>query len=214
MKINFTKTKVMKFNTSKVRDFPVRLHFNDDKFLEVVENCKLLGILISSDLKWTKNTKQLIKKAMTNMWILRRLKHKSVTVDEMLEVYKLKIRSMVELACPVWHSSITVKEKNDIERVQKTAFHIILGESYESYSSALEILGLEKLEKRREKQCLRFAKKFSEDNRHKNKFVPNTRRTRISKSKKFHYPKSRTTRYRKSSIPYFIGLLNQSNLSI
>ena len=110
----------MKFNTSKKFDFPVRLYFENNEYLEKFDLCKLLGINVSSDVKWTKNTKNLLKKAMTNMWIHRRLKNKSVfTVEEMLEVYKLQIRSNLELACPVWHSEITVKEKIDLERVPK-----------------------------------------------------------------------------------------------
>ena len=215
MKINYKKTKVMKFNTAKSRDFPVRLYFEDDKYLEVVEYCKLLGIMISSDLKWSRNTRHLIKKAMSNMWILRRLKNKGIAVNDMLDVYKLKVRSILELACPVWHSSITAKETNDIERVQKTAFHIILGDSYHSYSSAMSVLDLEKLEKRRDNQCYKFAQKFSKDQRQKDKFIPRTRasikrKRKVGNKGKFYPPFTRTARYKKSAIPYFIKLLNET----
>ena len=48
-------------------------------------------------------------------------------------------------------------DKIDIERVQKSACHVILGSEYESYSKALETLCLETLETRRIKLCLNFA---------------------------------------------------------
>ena len=59
------------------------------------------------------------------------------------------------------HSSITVENREDLERVQKTVLKIILGLRYKSYQNALDILELETLEKRREKLCLNFARKAS-----------------------------------------------------
>ena len=37
----------------------------------------------------------------------------------------------------LWQGSITLAEKKDLERVQKSACHIILGEQYHSYNKAL-----------------------------------------------------------------------------
>ena len=54
--------------------------------------------------------------------------------------------------------TLTKENSNDIERVQKTALKLILKEKYKSYENALEILGLENLEQRREYLCLMFAK--------------------------------------------------------
>ena len=57
------------------------------------------------------------------------------------------------------HSSITVENREDLERVQKTVLKIILGLRYKSYQNALDILELETLEKRREKLCLNLPEK-------------------------------------------------------
>ena len=55
------------------------------------------------------------------------------------------------------------KNRNDLERVQKSAVKLILGARYESYNDALKILGLETLDKRRDKMCLKyFAKQCSQ----------------------------------------------------
>jgi hypothetical protein len=69
--------------------------------------------------------------------MLRRLSKIGAAREDLLDVFIKQIRSVLELAVPAWQSSISQAEKIDIERVQKSACHIILGENYESYRSAL-----------------------------------------------------------------------------
>ena len=66
---------------------------------------------------------------------------------------------ILQLAVPVWHSSLTRKQCLDIERVQRVAFKIILGPLYISYKQACKFLYTQTLEERRTKLCLKFAKK-------------------------------------------------------
>ena len=126
-----------------------------------------------------------------------------------MEVYKLQIRSNLEFSCPVWNSAITKTERDDLESVQKTAFHIILGNKYQSYKKALKYLEQDNLETRRESQCFKFAKKISQDLRFKNKFKKALKDTRANNI--YHEPKFKTRRYERSAIPYFIRLLNENN---
>ena len=60
MRINIDKTKIMLFNTAKKNDFTPTLKIND-KLIEVVDEIKLLGVKITSDLKWNENTKYITK---------------------------------------------------------------------------------------------------------------------------------------------------------
>ena len=62
-------------------------------------------------------------------------------------------------AVPAWQGSISQADKQVIERVQKSACHIILGKNYSGYKTALTELGLESLEARRIRLCLKFALK-------------------------------------------------------
>ena len=71
--------------------------------------------------------------------------------------YVLFIRSQLEQSAVVWHSSLTEQNKSDLERVQKSALKMILGQKYETYKKALSDLNLETLEESREFLCLRFA---------------------------------------------------------
>ena len=44
---------------------------------------------------------------------------------------------MLEQSATVWHSSLSIQNINDIERVQKPVFKLILGEKYKNYENAL-----------------------------------------------------------------------------
>ena len=83
------------------------------------------------------------------MIILEKLYAFNLPVEEMVNMYILFIRSVLEQSCIVWHSSITVDDSNAIERVQKTALRIILAEDYSDYHSALQLTELSTLIKRR-----------------------------------------------------------------
>ena len=63
----------------------------------------------------------------------------------------------------VWHSSLTKADCEDIERVQKAAVRLIMGNKYQGYKEALQYMKLESLRDRREKMALNFAKKNSKN---------------------------------------------------
>ena len=71
-----------------------------------------------------------------------------VSPADIVIVYCSLIRSILEYACPVWHSGLTLAQSNDIERVQMRCLRIIYPEL--SYCDALFISGLEKLNERRQ----------------------------------------------------------------
>ena len=171
MKINVKKSAIMPFNFTRKFDFLPNIKLpGAENSLEVVYEKKLLGIICTSDGKWKENTKFIVKKAMSKLWMVRRLKWFGADKETLLEAYTLHIRSKLEICVPLWHSSLTSEDTTKMERVQKAAFAIILG-SYGSYSKALKSLGQETLEKRRLMLCNNFAKKCFENPRHSNLFV-------------------------------------------
>ena len=74
MKINPRKTKIIQFNKSRKYDFPPKLYLSDNHELEVVKDIKLVGVIISQDLRWLKNTDFICNKATRKLRIIRRLK--------------------------------------------------------------------------------------------------------------------------------------------
>ena len=156
MKINQTKTKVMLFNNSKQNDFLPELKLDGEQ-LELVEQMKLLGVIITSDLKWHENTNHIVKKASRKMWILRRLRNLGASRSTLLNVYIKHVRSVAEFAAVVWHAGLTKENTEQIERIQKAAFAIILGGDYKTYEKACTVLSMSKLADRREKLSLSFG---------------------------------------------------------
>ena len=212
MKINHDKSKLMLFNTSRVHDFIPAITMNGDQ-LDVVEEMKLLGVVITSDLKWSKNTEYITKKGFNRLWMMRRLKRIGASEEDLLDTYTKQVRSLLELAVPVWHAALTVYDRTQIERVQKNAFSIILGNKYTSYKDALETLEMDTLEERRGNLCLKFALKASVHPQFKNWFqefrASKPRKVNDDKNDKYVVPYARTNRFEDSPIPYLTRLLNE-----
>ena len=57
---------------------------------------KLLGTIISDDLKWNKNTNFLVKKAYARMELLRRIKNFTKSTSDKLQIYKTFIKNNVQ----------------------------------------------------------------------------------------------------------------------
>ena len=103
-------------------------------------------------------------------------------------------------------------DSNKIEREQKKAFAIILGNEYTSYEKALQYLGQNKLCERRKDICLKFAKKCLKSEQHSDMFPlldsnrPVTRQNIVYKEYQ-----CKTSRYYNSAIPYLTRLLNEDD---
>ena len=132
MVLNQKKTKVMLFNFTEKYKFTTRLQLNNAN-LEVVEQAKLLGVIITNDLKWDENTAYLVKRAYARMELLRKVAAFTRSVEEKKNIYVLYVRSILEQSSVVWHNSLTKDNSDDLERVQKCAVRIILGENFTNF---------------------------------------------------------------------------------
>ena len=129
----------------------------EGEVLPVLKKTKLLGTIICDDLKWDENTAFLVKKANTRLLLLRKASEYTNSTNDLKSIYISHIRSILEQSCAIWHSSLTEENITDLERVQKNACRIILGNLYSDYNESLDRLQLENLSIRREKLSLKFA---------------------------------------------------------
>ena len=130
--------------------------------------------------------------------------------DDLKDVYIKQVRSILEFAVPVWHSSLTGIDGLSIERVQKSALYIILGTDYQSYTSALKCIQLDSLFSRRQTQCKTFAKKCLKKDKFQNWFKRNTKQTVTrSQQPRFSNVYCRLVRFQRSPISYMTDLLNR-----
>ena len=91
----------------------------------------------------------LVKKGYQRMMILHKLYEFNVPDEDMVTIYVLFLRSILEQSCVVWHTSLTVEEITDLERVQKVACKIILKDRYDNYVQALKLSHLGQIEQKK-----------------------------------------------------------------
>ena len=214
MKLNEKKTKNLIFNFSKKHQFTTSLSVNGVE-LEAPNETKLLGTIITNDLKWDRNTNELVKKASKRMQILFKAAKFTTSKTDLKDIYITFIRSILETSSVVWHSSLTKSNRKALERMQKMAVRVIMGKQFQSYRKSLKALNIDTLEVRREKLCLSFAKKCVQHEKLKHWFPLNNlkgRNMKTRKSEKFKVLKGSTDRYKKSAIPYMRRLLNDDYL--
>ena len=204
MKLNKKKSKVMIFNYTNNYQFSTRLYI-ENQLLEIVQETKLLGTIISSDLTWWQNTNYLTKKGYQRLEILKKLYEFDVPEIDLVQIYNLYVRSILEFNSCVWHFNITQAENNDIERVQKIACKIILKENYTSYPDALVQLGIQTLSDRRQTLCNKFAVKCLKYDKSKDMFPVDQGRN----ANKFKVNFARHSRLLDSAIPQMQRLLNE-----
>ena len=197
------------FNEARSVDILPKVKLSEENMIEVVDDMKLLGVMIRSDLKWDDNTEHIIRKSFQRMWILRNLKRYGAEENLLLEAYTQQIRSITEMACPVWNGALTQQEERALDRIQRTALAVIRGDNHTTYREPLEYFEIDTLKKRREALSLKFAIKAQKNPKFshwfsRNKSSINTRSVKVP----FLKPKSRTKRFQKSPIIYLTDLLN------
>ena len=127
--------------------------------------------------------------------MLRRLQNLGASEIQLLDVYFKQVRSVLELAVPVWLSSLSKEDSQNIERVQKSAFQVILGPN-----NACKYLNVQPLYERRQHLCSKSRKKAFKNR----KFTKKTRHQQPA----FLPVIARTQRFENSSISYLTKLLN------
>ena len=100
MMLNEKKTKTLIFNFTEKYQFSTRIMLNDE-IVETLENTRLLGTIISDDLRWELNTKNIVKKANARMELLRRIASFGVSLDDMKIINYLFVRSLLEQSATV-----------------------------------------------------------------------------------------------------------------
>ena len=76
------------------------------KELSVSNSVKILGVTISSDLKWNDHISECIKKANMCLYFIVLLKRTNVPLSDIVNFYCTVIRSVLEYCAPVFHHAL------------------------------------------------------------------------------------------------------------
>ena len=177
-----------------------------------MEEQKILGNIVRSDLKTISNTEYICTRAFRRMWILRRLKSLGCPIPELLDVLRQQIISICEGSVAYWGPMITQVESNMLERCLKTGLHIIYQDAYLSFNNALKLSNMRSLKLRRLELITKFSKKAIRSNKYKNWFCESEERigmpTRGKPVPLLKPVTCRTQRYLRSSLPFMTKLLS------
>ena len=212
MSINQKKTQAMLCNTRVKWDFIPELYLDNNQ-IEIVDEIKIVGYIMRSDMKTSSNTAYLVAKAFKRMWLIRRLKLLGASTVQLLDTLQKQVLSVLWLGAPAWFCQLTEHEKNDLDRVAKVALKIIYGDMYCGFENTLKLANIVKPTT----QLLKMTKKFANRSAKHPKFsqwfqpVPEDMVSTRSKKNTFVQIPTRTDRYYKSPIPYLTRLLNEDS---
>ena len=198
--INTDKTKEMLFSFGKPPAIdPLIINGVE---IERVNETKLLGVMITDDLKWDTHIDYINKKASKRLYFLRRLKRSGLDSRELIVLYVSMIRSVLEYACPVWSTCLTVGLSDTLESIQRRAFHII--DSSLTYQEACVKFRMQTLKERREDICAKFFKKMTLPKHRLHDLIPEPKNHIHDLRNKLTYPlpKCQTNRYKNSFVPW------------
>ena len=101
---------------------------------------KILGTIIKIDLSWNDNCQHLIKKVNARMQLLRGVLSFGASNEEMVNLWILFCRSVLEQSCVLWHNSLTQENIEDLERTQKSFTKMVLKDKYiNSYHETVRV---------------------------------------------------------------------------
>ena len=133
--------------------------------LEIVKSAKLLGMNISSDLRWNIHITDIMKKCAPKFYFVRQLKRAHLATSELLTFYLCCIRPVAEYGCQLFHNALPKYLSADLQRIQKRALKIIHPEL--AYREALAVCNLPTLRERPQKLCDKLFNKVVSNPKHK-----------------------------------------------
>jgi hypothetical protein len=140
MSVNGRKTKEMLIGLIR-KDPPSPLVLNG-AVIDRVKTFKLLGVHISDDLKWSHHIDAICSKAASRLHFLKLLARSGASQEDLVCFYTSVVRPILEYACPVWHSSLTVAQTDALESIQKRAMRLMC---QSDYKIACIIVGIDDL---------------------------------------------------------------------
>ena len=135
------------------------------KEVETVDNVKLLGVTMSSDLTWNAHIEEVIKKANKRLYFLVQLKRAKVPLKELVLFYTTCVQSVIDYAIPAFYHALPKYLKKELVRLEKRAIAIMNPRTH--YDVASEVLNMRLIEDHHDLLCSRLFNSMMRDVNHK-----------------------------------------------
>ena len=149
----------------------------------------------------------MVSRTARRLDILCSLKKFSVGARDLVEIYKVFIRPLVEFGVPVWGSGIIGTQSDEIERLQKRVLRFIAYPPIQSYMQQLTHFGIHLLSERRNELLLHFGLCLLKSEGHHDIF-PSTRQSvsryniQLRNAQSIDLPQCKSQSYKNSTIPF------------
>ena len=120
---NAAKCKCMLLSKKRTTIDPYPTMMLNDQPLEIVQQYKYLGLLVSSNLSWTPHIRSICNKARRILGLIYRKFSRNTDCFVTLRLYLALVRPHLEYAVQVWNPHL-VMDKNRLEKVQKFALRV------------------------------------------------------------------------------------------
>ncbi|XP_051517576.1 uncharacterized protein LOC127419842 [Myxocyprinus asiaticus] len=190
LSLNVSKTKelVVDFRRKDREHSPITINGAP---VERVSSFKFLCVHITEELTWSVHTEVVVKKAHQHLFFLRRLRKFGMNRHILTWFYTCTVESILTGCISAWYGNSTAHNRKALQRVVRTAKHIIGG----------ELPSLQEIYTRR---CVKKARRIIRDSSHPShglfSLLPSGRRYRSIRT--------RTSRIHDSFFPQAIRLLN------
>jgi hypothetical protein len=161
--------------------------------VELVEEYKYLGTIFDSQLKFSSNTEEILRKCHQRKYLLRKLNSFGVSKNILLTFYYSFIESICTFSITCWFHSITLQNRNRLESTARVCSKII-GLSTRTLSSI------------HDQQTLRLANRIMQDPSH----ALNPAFEWLPSGRRLPCLGCRTQRRKATFVPKAVHLLNSS----
>ncbi len=76
---------------------------------------------VKKSLSWDQHVTYICSKASKRLYAIRLLKRSGVSISDLTHIFCSVVRPILEYGCQIWHFSLTEKQSNQIEQIQRRA---------------------------------------------------------------------------------------------
>ena len=170
MRVNGNKTQLLMVSQPNGFNNRAYLTVNGNK-VESGNEMKLLGFVFGERPNADAHVKEIKRKFRGRFWSLIHLRRSGFTGNELMNLFNIFVRPIIEYCCVIYHPLLTVSQSDEIEKMQRQAAKLAFG-WHKSYDVICAEQNIQTLKTRREAYIDSFTLKALRSNRFSTSWFP------------------------------------------